>query len=590
MNDPFSPMTLRDYALIADGERGALIGPHGEIAWMCAPYWDSDAVFSTLIGGSGAYSVTPKQRFVWGGYYEDDALIWRSRWITQDGIVECREALAFPGDPHKAVLLRRILAQDGDAHVRIIFEPAAGFGAHPARKLAKDEHGAWTAQAGGLRFRWSGAERAKPAGGSRSHRLTLDLTVPEGDCHDLVLEVWDGPLGDPVDPQDAWRSTERAWAEQIPAFENTIAAPDARLSYAVLRGLTTSGGGTVASATTSLPERAEEGRNYDYRYVWIRDQCYIGQSIAVTGPHPLLDDAVRFVTARLLEDGPQLTPAYTGRGEHIPDQRRLDLPGYPGGYDLVGNWVNKQFQLDVFGEALLLFAAAARHDRLDTDGWRAVEIAAKAIKQRWREPDAGIWELEDRAWTHSRLTCAAGLRAIAGLRSAATTVHAVDWTSLADQIVADTAKKALHPEGRWRRSPDDDRLDGALLLPPLRGAIPADDPRTAQTLDAYVQELTRDHFAYRFRHDGRELEEAEGSFVLCGFITALAQLQQGRKLEAVRWFERNRTACSSTGLFSEEYDVRQRQLRGNLPQAFVHSLMIETAARIAEQTDGLKND
>src|SRR5581483_3723974 len=140
MNDPFSPTTLRDYALIADGERGALIGPHGEIAWMCAPYWDSDAVFSTLIGGSGAYSVTPKQRFVWGGYYEDDA------------------------------------------HVRIIFEPAAGFGAHPARKLAKDEHGAWTAQAGGLRFRWSGAERAKPAVGSRSHRLTLDLTVPEGDC------------------------------------------------------------------------------------------------------------------------------------------------------------------------------------------------------------------------------------------------------------------------------------------------------------------------------------------------------------------------------------------------------------------------
>ncbi|HEU5429841.1 MAG TPA: glycoside hydrolase family 15 protein [Actinocrinis sp.] len=590
MNDPFSPTTLRDYALIADGERGALIGPHGEVAWMCAPHWDSDAVFSTLIGGEGAYSVTPKRRFVWGGHYEDNGLIWRSRWVTHDGIVECREALAFPGDAHKAVLLRRILAEDGDAQVRVIFEPAAGFGADRARRLAQDEHGRWTAQAGGLRFRWSGAERAKRDGGSRSHRLTLDLTVPRGECHDLVLEICDGPLGDPVDPQAAWVTTERAWADQVPALENTIAAPDARLSYAVLRGLTTAGGGTVASATTSLPERAEEGRNYDYRYVWIRDQCYIGQSIAAVGPHPLLDDAVRFVTARLLDDGPQLMPAYTGRGERIPDQHRLDLPGYPGGYDLVGNWVTKQFQLDAFGESLLLFAAAARHDRLDTDGWRAAEVAAKAIKQRWQEPDAGIWELEDRAWTHSRLTCAAGLRAIAGLKAAATTVHAVDWTSLADQIVADTSKKALHPEGRWRRSPDDDRLDGALLIPPLRGAIPADDPRTVQTLDAYVAELTEDHFAYRFRHDERGLEEAEGAFVLCGFITALAQLQQGRKLEAVRWFERNRTACSATGLFSEEYDVRQRQLRGNLPQAFVHALMIETAARIAEQTDGLTND
>ena len=586
MNDPFSPTTLRDYALIADGERGALVGPHGEIAWMCAPHWDSDAVFSTLIGGAGAYSVTPTQRFVWGGYYEDDALIWRSRWITEDGIVECREALAFPGDQHRAVLLRRILAVDNDAHVQIIFEPAAGFGAHRARKLSKDDHGVWTAQAGGLRFRWTGAGRAKPTGGSRSHRLTLDLTVRAGEYHDLVLEVVDGPLGDPVKAEEAWHSTERAWAGAVPRLDNTVAASDARMSYAVLRGLTTAGGGTVASATTSLPERAEEGRNYDYRYVWIRDQCYIGQSIATAGPHPLLDDAVRFVSARLLEDGPHLTPAYTGRGDHIPDQRRLDLPGYPGGYDLVGNWVTKQFQLDVFGESLLLFAAAARHDRLDTDGWRAAEIAAKAIEQRWREPDAGIWELDDRPWTHSRLTCAAGLRAIAGVKAAATTVHAVDWTSLADQIVADTAKNALHPDGHWQRSPDDERLDGALLLPALRGAIPADDPRTIQTLDAYVQELTQDHFAYRFRHDDRNLEEAEGSFVLCGFITALAQLQQGRDLEAVRWFERNRTACGATGLFSEEYDVRQRQLRGNLPQAFVHSAMIEAAVRVAERTDG----
>ena len=105
-----------------------------------------------------------------------------------------------------------------------------------------------------------------------------------------------------------------------------------------------------------------------------------------------------------------------------------------------------------------------------------------------------------------------------------------------------------------------------------------------------MDELTADHFAYRFRHDERSLEEAEGSFVLCGFVTALAQLQQGRSFEAIRWFERNRTACSSTGLFSEEYDVRQRQLRGNLPQAFVHSTMIEAAARIAEQVDDLKND
>ena len=103
----------------------------------------------------------------------------------------------------------------------------------------------------------------------------------------------------------------------MPQLGDTIAPRDARHAYAVLRGLTSSGGGMVAAATMSLPERAAQGRNYDYRYVWIRDQCYAGQAVAADGPHPLLDDAVRFVAQRLLEDGPKLKPAYTitgGRG------------------------------------------------------------------------------------------------------------------------------------------------------------------------------------------------------------------------------------------------------------------------------------
>ena len=167
------------------------------------------------------------------------------------------------------------------------------------------------------------------------------------------------------------------------------------------------------------------------------------------------------------------TPSHGGR---VPDQRRLDLPGYPGGFDLIGNWVNKQFQLDAFGESLLLLAAAARHDRLDSSGRQAAEIAAGAIAERWQESDAGIWEIDNQAWTHSRLTCAAGLRAAA--RSCASRPLGTDWSGLADVIVADTAKHAVHPSGRWQRSPDDDGLDAALLLPPVRGAVPADDPRT----------------------------------------------------------------------------------------------------------------
>jgi hypothetical protein len=123
-----APHALREYALVADGERGALIGPRGDVAWMCVPRWDSDAPFNGLIGGSGHYTVTPSGRFVWGGYYEPGTLIWRLRWVTETGIVECREALAFPADLHRAVLLRRVIAVDGDADVSVALAPAVDFG------------------------------------------------------------------------------------------------------------------------------------------------------------------------------------------------------------------------------------------------------------------------------------------------------------------------------------------------------------------------------------------------------------------------------------------------------------------------------
>ncbi|MGV9383905.1 glycoside hydrolase family 15 protein [Nonomuraea sp. NPDC003707] len=135
------------------------------------------------------------------------------------------------------------------------------------------------------------------------------------------------------------------------------------------------------------------------------------------------------------------------------------------------------------------------------------------------------------------------------------------------------------PSGRWQRAPDDPRIDGALLLPAIRGAVPAEDPRSKRTLNAYLAALTEDGYAYRFRHDDRPLGETEGAFLLCGFLVALAAYQQGDLPTALRWFERNRAACGPAGLLAEEYDVTQRQMRGNLPQAFVHALLLECAAR-----------
>ena len=263
----------------------------------------------------------------------------------------------------------------------------------------------------------------------------------------------------------------------------------------------------------------------------------------------------------------------------MPDERPLDLPGYPGGTDIVGNWVNQQFQLDAFGEALLLFAAAARHDHLDADGWRAAETAADAIEQRWREPDAGIWEIDPDALDPQP-------------------------PDLRRRPARDQPQR---PDGgeqaaRWRRARRHDRRRHRCRLPaPVRTlaalarrparrrrAAAARHPRRdpAPTTRAPIATLQRDRrpsspqdgYCYRYRPDERPLGEAEGAFLLCGFWMALAYAQQGDHVSAARWFERNRAACGPPGLYSEEFDVRQRQLRGNLPQAFVHALLLETAA------------
>lgn len=578
----FPPQVLRQYALLADGERGALIGPHGEITWLCAPRWDSDAVFAALIGGGGCFAITPTdRRHVWGGYYEPGTLIWHSHWVTGHGQIECREALAFPAEPGRVVVLRRVIAVHGEARVTVMLEPRAGFGHYGSTHLHTDG-AVWTGRSGPLRWRLTGCPTAtpQPSAHGTGAVLVAELTLPPGGHHDVVFEVADHTLpADLIDAGTAWEATANTWTRVRPDLTDTIAPHDATQAWAVLRGLTSTGGGMVAAATTSLPEHAHTNRNYDYRYVWIRDQCYAGLAADAAGAADLFDTATNFVVARLLEDGPDLRPGYTTTGGPVPDERTLDLPGYPGGHDKAGNWITRQFQLDAFGDALQLLATAARADRLPAEGWRAIDVAVAAVEQRWREDEAGIWELDNRQWTQSRLCCVAGLRAVAQLTGrgglASTAV-------LADTILADTAALALDPAGYWRRSARLHGVDASLVLPPVRGALPADDPRTLATLDAVRNQLAVEQYVYRFRHDQRDLGDAEGAFLLCGFMMALAEHQQGRHWSAVRYFDRNRSACGPGGLLSEEFDVSQRQLRGNLPQAFVHALLLETAATLTD--------
>lgn len=581
--DVRAPYVLREYAVIADGERGALIGPRGDCAWMCFPSWESEAVFSGLLGGRGGYVVRPDDEWqVWGGYYEKRSLIWRSRWVTRNSVVECREALARPAGRNRAVLLRQMRAIQGPARIHAHLDVHAEFGARRMTGVRLDGD-VWTARSGPVRLRWHGAEGAAESDGG----LSVEFKLMEGQLHDFVLELTTGPPEDQLlDARELWAATVADWHESVPSCEDTLAPRDAQLAYAVLTGLTSASGGMVAAATTSLPEHMGDIRNYDYRYAWIRDQCYAALAVAEHGGRlALLDSGVGFVTDRLLDDRDQLRPAYTAAGAPVPGpQARDDLPGYPGSNVMVGNRAANQFQLDVFGEALQLFAAAAAADRLPKEAERAVRIAVDAIGRHHARPDAGVWETEPRMWTHSKLACVAGLRSAAA--TMASPAETGEWLALAESLLADTTRTSISPAGHWQRAPDDERIDASLLIPPVRGALPPDDPRTAATLRAVQEQLVDDGFVYRYQVDQRPLGHAEGAFMLCGFLLALAEHHQGQYIRASSRFERIRSGCSTTGLFTEEYDIRQRQLRGNLPQAFVHALLLETATRLGNVSEG----
>ncbi|MGD9955054.1 MAG: glycoside hydrolase family 15 protein [Candidatus Nanopelagicales bacterium] len=566
--------SLRELALIADGERGALLSPGGSVLWMCAPQWHDDAVLSGLIGGPGHFTITPDSHYKPSGTYEEASLVWREDWVTDDGAVRSTSALARPADPRTAVLLRRFEAESHPAVLRLTLDLRPGFG---ARRLA-DLHridGIWYADAGGLTLRLRGAPDAVPT----AERVLegLLLLEPGDDPTDLVLEIGSGPLGPAVPADELWRRTREEWAGDARPNRPTAAPRDADLAAAVIRGLTSpSGGGMVAAATLGLPERSGGARDYDYRYAWLRDQCVAGGAAGRAGVLDLLDNAQSFVTARLLADGTDTRPAYTVTGGAVPPLSPLPLPGYPGARALTGNGAREQFQLDMFGESLGLLAEAARHGMLDSDGWKAAEIAASAIADRWDERDCGLWELDPQWWTHSRLACVTGLRALA--RTHWSPAASDRLRSLADTVLHETRRRSLSPDGVWRRTPDDNRVDPALLWPLVRDPeVPPEE--LAPTLRAVVDQLTDDGYAYRGLGDGSP-GDTEGAFMLCGFLVSLAMIKAGDHVTGARWFERNRSACGSPGLFTEEFDVRHRELLGNLPQAFVHALLLDAAGAV----------
>ncbi len=354
-------------------------------------------------------------------------------------------------------------------------------------------------------------------------------------------------------------------------------------------------GGIVAAPTTSLPEMIGGVRNWDYRFCWLRDAAMTLFALMNAGFFDEARDWRMWLERAVAGDPAQMQIMYGLAGEPRLEEWCVDsLPGYEHSQPVrVGNAAVKQLQLDVYGQVTSALHYA-RLGGLDDDGaiWPFQLRMLEYLETIWREPDQSIWEPRGgpQQFTFSKISVwAAYDRAIRSAERFKLEAPLDRWRALR-QLIHDEVCEKSYDAGRnaFVQAYGSDALDASLLLIPIIGFLPHDDPRVIGTVAAIERELVVDGFVLRYRtvDGGDGLPPGEGVFLACSFWLVDNLRMQGRIDEATALFERLLAISNDVGLLAEEYDpVAKRQL-GNFPQAFSHVAMINSALALTRPAAG----
>ncbi|MCI4356402.1 MAG: glycoside hydrolase family 15 protein [Thermoplasmata archaeon] len=589
------PTTTHDYGVIGNLRTAALVHRCGAIDWACLPRFSDPSVFARLLDDrrGGTFVLRPMETPDGVQRYRPATNILETVFHPPgaDAVVTVVDFMPIAegaSDEEAARIVRLVTAEGGPAELDLWFEPRFDYG-RQAAELALGPGGV-TAASGETALALRGPAVFALDGGVATARLSLpaDATI----AFDLS---WGAAPRRGAGVRALLTETERFWTgwthgpgAPLHRLANRwhAAVERSELVLKLLSHVTT--GAFVAAPTTSLPEWPGGRRNWDYRYVWIRDSAFVAQELLLLGHVAEARAFLGWVLERL---GParkgrrrELRVLYGSHGEPELTERTLPhLAGFLRSRPVrVGNAANDQFQLDIYGELLDAANLLAEIDptAVSRPTLRALLDVADDVARRWMTPDQGIWEVRGpaRHFVHSKLMAWVALdRAVRIADRFGGDRRTRRW-----RTTAETIREAIVTRGwdaksaSFVRAFGETAIDAANLRIPIVGFLPFDDPRVLSTVARIERELARGPFVWRYKvHDG--VGGREGSFLPCGLWLVECQARAGSVRKAREGFEALLRTASPLGLFAEEWDPEQQRPLGNFPQAFTHVGVLRAA-------------
>jgi GH15 family glucan-1,4-alpha-glucosidase len=576
---------IESYAIIGDCETAALVGLDGSIDWLCWPDFASGACFARLLGteDNGRWLLTPATKVEkTTRRYREHTLILETTFEAADFAVMLIDFM--PLRDANPDIVRMVKGIRGNAPMKMEMALRFDYGAIVP----------WVTRIeGGIRA-IAGPDlvllRTKAPLDGEDLKTVSEFTVKEGETVEFVMTYGRSHLHVPraIDAAKALESTQTFWEEWARSCVYQGPYRDAvERSLITLKALTYRyTGGIVAAVTTSLPEQLGGPRNWDYRYCWLRDASFTLQALMNGGYYQEAKAWQRWLLRAIAGSPDQVQIMYGISGERYLPERELSwLSGYESSKPVrIGNAASEQLQLDIYGEVMAAFFNAL--NRMGKDGelsFAMLRAMVEHLEAIWQQPDEGIWETRGgrQNFTYSKLMAWVAFdRAIkaAGILHAGAPVER--WQKVRAKIHDEVCAQAYNEKlGSFVQSYGSEHLDASLLLMPMTGFLPPEDPRVRGTLKAIEGNLMSGGMVLRYNtekvSDG--LPPGEGVFLACSFWMVGALKLQGREADAKKLFERVLSLANDVGLLSEEYDTSAKRLVGNFPQALSHISLVNAA-------------